>query len=133
MKEPKINDYKNEILRFCQILTQFKYDEEFDETIKRLIKENLDDMTACFVSRSPSSRKAQIIEQILNRCRGLVRCEYGTKGDQELKYEISKLLVELSECERAKTERREEMAYRERMAKFSDCFYSGMTKFQQKE
>ncbi len=133
MKEPKINDYKNEILRFCKILTQFKYDEEFDKTIKRLIKENLDDMTACFVSRSPSSRKGQIIEQILNQCRGLVRCEYGTKDDQELKHEISKLLVELSECERAKTERREEMAYKERMAKFSNCFYSGSVNFQQKE
>ena len=118
MKEHRQNDYKNEILRFCRGLTQFKIDENFDRTIKRLIKENLDEL-AHFKATFPANRKAELVNQILDLCEGLVQCEYGSESDQDTKVEIARCLAKISKYEAERQKKREEKAYKTRIAKLS--------------
>lgn len=124
MKELRQNDYKNEILRFCRVLTQVKYEEEFDKTIKRLISENLDEL-AFFRAKPATNRKGELVERILGLCKGLVECEYGTESDQDTKKEIAKCLAEISEYEAERQAKREEKAYKNRITNLSLCLYGG--------
>ena len=112
MKNFTKKDYEKEIVRFCQILTQQKYDEKDDKMIKRLISENLEHVSfdATIPDSNKLSKKIQV-NKVLKLSSSLVNLKYGTREDKELKRDLGQTLGLLSRCiENARISRAETSA-----------------------
>lgn len=123
MKNFTKKDYEKEIVRFCQILTQQKYDEKDDKMIKNLISENLKHVSfdATIPDSNKLSKKIQT-NRILKLSSAIVNLQYGTKEDREIKKELGVSLGILSQCiEKTKQSRADTRAENE-IKKMVACF-----------
>ncbi len=117
MREPTNKDYLNNTIRFCQILTQYKYEEIFDKQIKKFIKDNLE----CYLEGSVRNEKRKLQHVILDKCKTLINCQYNTEEDLEIKAEIAKILAKISKLDIEQLKKREERARKNQTTKLALC------------
>lgn len=80
-----------EIIHFCQNLTQFKYDEEYDSCIKNLLKQNLK-----LLDSLKTTATEKIEDKLLGYCDDLVQEKFGTEDDKTTKELIAFQLTRIS-------------------------------------
>ena len=117
----KQRDYEKEIVRFCQILTQQKYDDKDDKFIKYLISENLKNVVIDLIDLKKNSRKAKITK-ILNISSMLINMKYGTTEDIKTKEDLSFALKDLSKYMEQNRENREAARIKKELDKMTSCF-----------
>lgn len=120
-------DYTNEILRFCKILTQSKYNAEEDKMFKKFIAENLENMASNSPIRAeemyfPAETKKYFIHEILGYCKALVKQECHSKEDFQLKMLIAEDFVKIAEIEKREYRQRELKKAEKELAKLANCF-----------
>ena len=101
------NDYINETIRFCQNLTQLKYDEHNDKVVKGFVRENLEKIDIDFTLQESSTKKG-CIRKILSLATILCTCEKDSEDDKKTKQEMAKALAELSKVSARVSEERKE-------------------------
>lgn len=110
-----------EILRFCKILTQSRYDKDEDAMFKMLILENLNNIEIPNEVILNKRTKRDYVEGILQKCKILIHCKYNSVDDIEMKTLISKDLCEISKLETMSHEAREKSKGTAQLQKWLSC------------
>ena len=109
-------DYISETMRLCKNLTQFKYDEEYDACLKKMIRYNLEQLKF-FKFRKTMSEKQQLVEAFLKNSYVLTQNKFDTTDDFIAKRSVQASIVALQEYEKQQKAERENKKWKEQVAK----------------
>lgn len=119
----KQGDYEKEIIRFCQILTQQKYDKSDDKIFKKLISENLNCIEIDPEIQDANKCSNTVYKnKILRLSSQLVNTEYKSESDVELKEQLRVALKDFSESVERTRQNRPNARIEKEIKKIVSCF-----------
>lgn len=121
MKELTKKDYEKELVRFCQILTQQRYDKEDDKMIKSLMQENLKHISS-YPQMQRRYKKSILMEEVERLASIVVKTKFGTLEDKETKARLGLQLGELSRFIENSRQSREDAKIERELEKMISCF-----------
>ena len=116
MAELTKKDYISETMRLCKNLTQLKYDEEYDQCLKKMVSYNLE-MLRFFPSRKTMSNKQILLNSFLIDAFNLTRTKFNTAEDLNAKKLVQARIVVLQEFEKQQKAEKENKKWKEQVAK----------------